>query len=76
MEITLKILTDQNKKFRAELDEQEAQIADCEDTLKSLQRDIKKKDEQIQILKKEDQDPHVRDTEKQVRAELEYRFLT
>lgn len=71
MEIALKILAEQNKKFKVELEEQEAEIAESEDTLKALQREIKKKDEQIQILKREDQDPQVRDAERQVRAELE-----
>lgn len=76
MEVTLRILSDQNKKYRAELEQQEAEIADCEDILKSLQRDIKKKDEQIQMLRREDQDPQARETEKRVKLELEYARLT
>lgn len=72
MEVSLRILSEQNKKYRVELEHQESEIADCEDILKNLQRDIKKKDEQIQMLRREDQDPQARETEKRVRMDLEY----
>ena len=71
MELTLRILATQNSKYKEELEQQEREIAEAEEHLVVLKKDIRRKDEQIQLLRREDQDPQVRESEKKVKAELE-----
>jgi len=71
MELTLRIITTQNSKYKEELEQQEREIMEAEENLIALKKDIKRKDEQIQLLRREDQDPQVRESEKKVKAELE-----
>jgi chromosome segregation ATPase len=71
METTLRILSEQNKGYRADLERQEQEIAECDDVLASLKKDLQKKQDQIKMLRREDHDPQVRENEKKVKAELE-----